>query len=68
MLVFVSRSHDDIFMLIAAINSGSRGHIVSGDNFRDMKAKLGADVTPLFEQWQRYRQFILKDVGFFEVS
>ena len=55
-------------MLIAAINSGSRGHIVSGDNFRDMKAKLGADVTPLFEQWQRYRQFILKDVGFFEVS
>ena len=46
-------------MLVAALHSGPGCYIVSGDNFRNLKACIGRDVVPLFEQWQRYRQYFL---------
>lgn len=53
------QTHDDVFLLYAAFQSGINTMVMSGDYYRDSKYILNDQCAQIFTRWQRSRQIKL---------
>lgn len=58
----VCRSMDDPFTLYAAMHSGPNTMIVTRDELRDHKFRLGKELADSFLQWQRTQQLVFRGI------